>query len=180
MRNGPFMAAGAFVLLLGCTGATGPSAIAMPTTAGRTSAPTSATATRSPSEAPTPGATVVALSGLPLDPGVAGRPRPGDPSVMLGPQTRRGGLQPDVAYSFSLGHCGLGSPFDLDGSLWDPVAGHDGSGGPLTADHAGELINQTAGTATLLSSDVAEFRTPLGAIITLVRLPAQRAYFLCR
>ena len=99
---------------------------------------------------------------------------------MLGPRTSRGGLMPGVAYPYSLGHCGLGSPFDLDGSLWDPVTGHDGSGGPLTEAHEGELINATAGTVTLVTSDVAEFRTPSGAIVTLVRLPGERAYPLCQ
>ncbi len=32
-------------------------------------------------------------------------------------------IDDEVAYRFDLGHCGLLSPVDLDGSFWDPLDG---------------------------------------------------------
>ena len=32
-------------------------------------------------------------------------------------------LDDAVAYRFGLGHCGLLSPVDVDGSFWDPIDG---------------------------------------------------------
>ena len=84
-----------------------------------------------------------------------------------------------VARNFVLGHCGLMSPIDFDGALWDPIAGHDGNGGPLTEAQLGELINATPTVVELRDPDTVELRTPNGAVITLVRHDGPRAYFLC-
>lgn len=53
-------------------------------------------------------------------------------------------------YSCRLGHCGLHSPVDFDGSFWLVVA--------QTADADGTSINERPGTMTLLDDDLAEFR----------------------
>jgi len=115
----------------------------------------------------------------PLPPDVAGLPRPGEPSVVLQPRSQRGAVAPGAERRFDLGHCGLGSPIDFDGSLWNPIAGDEGAGGPLTEDHRSELINQTSGTLIMLTGDLARFVTPLGAVVTLARLPAGRPYYFC-
>lgn len=78
-----------------------------------------------------------------------------------------------------LGHCGLISPIDMDGSLWDPIGGHDGAGGPLTEDQLGELINATPVVVVLTDPNTAVLQTPLGAVITLTRHDGPRDYFLC-
>ena len=84
-----------------------------------------------------------------------------------------------VARDLTLGHCGLISPIDMDGSLWDPIGGHDGSGGGLTEDQQGELINASTVVVVLTDPDTAELRTPLGAVITLARHDGPRPYAMC-
>ncbi|MCC6237380.1 MAG: hypothetical protein IT299_07380 [Dehalococcoidia bacterium] len=79
---------------------------------------------------------------------------------------------------FKLLHCGLLSPIDVDGSLWDPRTAHDGSGGALSDEQSDELVNGTPGTFTLRAPDLAEFRTTLGAVVQLHRVEA-RAYRGC-
>jgi hypothetical protein len=131
------------------------------------------------SDAP-PSTTADPIASLrPLPAGMSGLPQPGSPSAVLEPRSQRGGFAPGVAHTFELGHCGLASPIDFDGSLWDPIAGDDGQGGPLTDDQRIELINGTPLTLVLLQPDVAQIRTPLGAVITLARHPGPRAYSLC-
>jgi len=115
----------------------------------------------------------------PLPAGMSGLPQPGSPSAVLEPQSQAGGMAPGVVYTLELGHCGLASPIDFDGSLWDPIAGDDGVGGPLTDEQRIELINGTPLTVALLSPDVAQVRTPLGAVITLTRHSGPRPYSLC-
>jgi len=116
---------------------------------------------------------------LPLPAGVAGIPRPGMPTALIQPRTQRGIVPVGVLQPFELGHCGLVSPIDFDGSLWDPVAGDDGSGGPLTDEHQGELFNATRVTLTLIESDVMRLETPRGAVLALVRHAGARPYSLC-
>ena len=50
-----------------------------------------------------------------------------------------------VAYLFDLGHCGLLSPVDLDGSFWDPLDGVTSSGAELDLAGDPEMINAAAG-----------------------------------
>ena len=119
------------------------------------------------------------VSQRPLPAEVAGIPDPGDPSTEITPQTPSGELEVGVARDLTLGHCGLISPIDMDGSLWDPIGGHDGSGGGLTEDQLGELINATPVVVFLSDPNTAELRTPLGAVITLARHDGPRLYALC-
>jgi hypothetical protein len=84
-----------------------------------------------------------------------------------------------VATMLTLGHCGLGSPLDFDGSLWDPVGGHDGRGAPLNEQQVGELINATDVAVTLVDPRTAWLVTRSGAVILLARHAGPRNYFLC-
>ncbi|MGI8928562.1 MAG: hypothetical protein ACR2H0_03720 [Candidatus Limnocylindrales bacterium] len=115
----------------------------------------------------------------PLSANVAGIPGPADATAMVESHSRLGELELNVAKNFALGHCGLMSPIDIDGALWDPIAGHDGQGGPLTEGQLGELINATPTVVELTDPNSLELRTPLGAVITLERHQGARAYFLC-
>lgn len=116
---------------------------------------------------------------LPLPENAGGIPRPGDLSVMVDPRSPSGELEVGVAQSYLLGHCGLVSPIDMDGSLWNPIGGHDGAGGSLTDEQLGELINATSAVVVLTDANTAQLRTPSGAVITLARHDGPRAYFLC-
>lgn len=61
----------------------------------------------------------------------------------------------------SLGHCGLFSPIDFDGSFWDPV-------GPVDGD-APEAIGGASGTIRLLGPIDAEFLAASGFTVRLRR-----------
>jgi hypothetical protein len=131
-----------------------------------------------PTPSPTASPTVTPIV-RPLPAGLSGIPRPGTPAAIIQPRTQRGGIEPGVAQPFELGHCGLVSPIDFDGSLWNPIAGEDGAGGPLTDEHEGELINATRVALTLIEPDVIRLETPRGAVLTLVRHSGARLYSLC-
>ena len=73
--------------------------------------------------------------------------------------------------SLSLGHCGLYSPIDYDGSLWDLT-------GPVDGD-AAEAINSAAGTIRLLGPIDAEFRTPSGFAVRLRRHAGPKVFQGC-
>jgi len=106
-------------------------------------------------------------------------PGPRDPSASLTADSAAD-AEPGRVEPFTLHHCGLGSPFDFDGSLWDPIAGHDGDGGPIDSEEEiGELINETEGEVLLLGSGQVQFRTPAGSIILLTRHVGAKTYFLC-
>jgi hypothetical protein len=68
---------------------------------------------------------------------------------------------------FVLGHCGIGSPIDFDGSFWDPS-------GWIDLDAAAS--NASAGTLVLTSRDTAHFSTGTGFELDLVRHPGSK-YF---
>lgn len=164
-------------LLAACGSTAGPTLSPTPPASSPT-APTS-----SPTPAPTVTPTVVVPTATPvlrpLPEGLSGIPGPGFPTVVIEPATRRGTTPPGVAQPFDLGHCGLISPIDFDGGLWDPIAGDDGAGGPLTDDQQGELVNATRVTLTLMEPNVIRLETPLGAVLTLERHPGARPYSLC-
>lgn len=104
---------------------------------------------------------------------------PDIPTSSLEP-TSEAGLVVGTSVPFTLGHCGLLSPVDVDGSLWQPVAGLDADAGPIESDdEVGELINATAGGLILTDPDTAEFRTPIGSLIILARAPGALDYPLC-
>lgn len=100
-------------------------------------------------------------------------------TVEVAPRTRAGTLQLGVPLTFQLRHCGLGSPVDVDGSLWEPQYGHDGDGDPITEDRGTSLINEVRVTLTLVDEDVAEMRTRDGLVVTLRRHDGPRRYRLC-
>jgi hypothetical protein len=79
---------------------------------------------------------------------------------------------------FSLGHCGLASPIDYDGSLWDVVGAQDLSGGPLTEAQIGDLINQTQGVI-VVEGDRGEFLSRSRALVELRRHQGAKEYPLC-
>jgi hypothetical protein len=62
---------------------------------------------------------------------------------------------------FELGHCGIWSGIDVDGSFWDPVGAVNGA-------HS-DLINSARATFVLTSSVTATLRTEGGLMLQLVR-----------
>ncbi len=115
----------------------------------------------------------------PLPPDLRLVPGRRDPSASL-TATSVADAQPGIVQPFRLEHCGLASPFDFDGSLWDPVAGRDAQGEPIDSEEEiGELINATEGEVVLLDSGQVQFRTAAGSIILLTRHVGARAYLLC-
>jgi len=127
-----------------------------------------------PTASPTP---TLALQPLPAN--LSGIPGPTDVTALLVPHTPRGELEVGVSRNFTLGHCGLMSPVDVDGSLWDPVGGHNGAGGPLNEQQSGELINETPAVVELTDPNTMVMRTAGGAVITLTRHDGPRNYYLC-
>jgi hypothetical protein len=73
--------------------------------------------------------------------------------------------------AFALGHCGLGSGIDVDGSFWDPV-------GQIDPD-ALDLVNSANARFTLNSPDTAILVTEGGAVLQLVRHAGSKYFFLC-
>ncbi len=63
--------------------------------------------------------------------------------------------------AFTLGHCGVFSGIDLDGSWWDAV-------GPVAMDD-GEAVNPTAGVIAFSDADHATFLAPGGLTLQLIR-----------
>jgi hypothetical protein len=105
---------------------------------------------------------------------------PDIPTVTLGPESAPADIGSGVPVPFTLGHCGLLSPVDLDGSFWQPVSGTDGDGGPIEGDDAvSELINATSGELVLTTPDAAVFTTASGSQIQLLRADAAADYSLC-
>ncbi len=80
-----------------------------------------------------------------------------------------------VSYRFSLGHCGLLSPVDVDGSFWDTLDGTTAAGRPLDLEHDTEMINQTAGVIAVIGNE-ARFRTESGAVVRFNRHDGDREF----
>jgi hypothetical protein len=96
------------------------------------------------------------------------------------PPTSSPGVPVGQPIPFRLGHCGLHSPVDIDGSLWQAVSGHDAAGGPIEGDaETVELINEAEGLLTIVTADRAEFRTWASTLIVLRRAPGEVEYPLC-
>lgn len=101
------------------------------------------------------------------------------PTVRIQPESQPKADR-DVIVPYTLGHCGLLSPIDLDGSLWQPASGTNAAGGPIASDNEiGELINATSGTLDFVDADKAMFTTPTGSSVTLMRVPDALDYPLC-
>jgi hypothetical protein len=127
-----------------------------------------------PSPSPAPQPSFAVLPDI-----VAGIPAPGEPSAVVGPDSRRGGWAIGAAQELTLGHCGLASPLDFDGSLWDPVGGHNGSGGQLTEAQVGDLINSSRVSIRLVDPDTALLVTRNGAVVLIERHQGPRPIRLC-
>ena len=120
-----------------------------------------------------------ALQFQPLPPGIAGFPGPGTPTALVASESQPGGWTLGQTRVIALGHCGLGSPLDFDGSLWDPLGGHDGQGGPITKQQVSDLINATPIAVVLIHPDQAIATSEHGASILLQRHAGPRRYALC-
>lgn len=72
---------------------------------------------------------------------------------------------------YELGHCGLGSGIDLDGSWWDPV-------GFVDYDHP-DAINAARSIVTSTGPDSATLETVGGLVVQLVRRTGPKALPLC-
>ena len=83
------------------------------------------------------------------------------------------------AYPYELQHCGVGSPIDFDGSLWDVLGGQNGRDQPVTDEQVGELINAGSGSMTLIDTDHALFRTRSGLILGLTRHAGAKGFQGC-
>ena len=76
----------------------------------------------------------------------------------VGPMRPVSGPALGAIVALTLGHCGLDSPIDVDGSFWDPV-------GEIPADDA--LLGDAAGQFRRLGPTSAEFVTARGARVAL-------------
>jgi hypothetical protein len=90
------------------------------------------------------------------------------PSFVLTARSQKVGA---AEIEFELGHCGLLSPIDVDGSLWDPVGLVDG-------DHPA-AINSAQGRLMFTSATTAHFRIADGFTVNLVRRVGPKPYPLC-
>ena len=77
-------------------------------------------------------------------------------------------IEHGIPYRFNLGHCGLHSPVDVDGSFWDPLDSVTGTGEPLDLRNGGEMINATVGVIVVIG-DEARFRTEMGSVVRFER-----------
>jgi hypothetical protein len=78
--------------------------------------------------------------------------------VAVEPQSERTNA---AVLELELGHCGLASGIDVDGSFWDPV-------GPVDAEHP-DAINAARAVFTPFGPDVATLRTGGGLAVQLIR-----------
>jgi hypothetical protein len=116
---------------------------------------------------------------LPLPANLTGIPTDEEFTANIAPHTPAGELNVGESGNFQLGHCGLMSPIDIDGSLWDPIGYHLPNGGQLTDVQEGELINSTPTVVRLAAADTLELLTPSGMTVVLNRHDGPRDYFLC-
>ncbi len=100
------------------------------------------------------------------------------PTVSLEAESKPGWVV-GVPQPYDLGHCGILSPVDVDGSLWVPVGGASVADGPIEDDEVGQLINATAGTLEITATHSAEFVSLSGVRVDLERAPGALDYFLC-
>jgi hypothetical protein len=104
-----------------------------------------------------------------------GRLGPGGGTI-LRPSSAR--LQHGRPYQFSLGHCGLHSPVDADGSFWDPMGGETNGGDPIDLSADVEMINATPGVL-VVAGDRASFRTDSGTVVTFDRHDGDKEFSGC-
>ncbi len=103
---------------------------------------------------------------------VVARPGPNGGSL-LDPLSQP--IEAAVAYRFSLGHCGLLSPIDVDGSFWDPLDGTTPTGAELDLESDGEMINATGGVIVVIDDEM-RFRTDSGSVVRFERHPGEKEF----
>jgi hypothetical protein len=116
---------------------------------------------------------------LALPANLSGIPGPAAITSEVAPVTPDSELAVGRSSNFTLGHCGLASPVDIDGSLWNPVGYRTVSGAPMTEAQEGELINATSVAVTLVNEDTLEIDTDSGLTVELSRHDGPRRYVLC-
>jgi hypothetical protein len=84
-------------------------------------------------------------------------------------------IEDAVAYRFSLGHCGLLSPIDVDGGYWDPLDGTTSTGAELDLESDGEMINATSGVIVVIGDEM-RFRTDSGSVVRFERHPGEKEF----
>jgi hypothetical protein len=77
-------------------------------------------------------------------------------------------IEKGAPYRFSLGHCGLISPIDVDGSFWSPIDGMTATGAELDLASDPEMINATSGIVVVIGDEM-RFRTASGSVVQLNR-----------
>lgn len=92
-------------------------------------------------------------------------------TVRVDPSSVRGQLTGEPI-PFSLGHCGLGSGVDVDGSWWDPI-------GFVDSDHS-DAINAADGIFAPVDPNRAVFTTPGGLSVELQRRAGPKHLPLCQ
>jgi hypothetical protein len=92
------------------------------------------------------------------------------PEVAAAPASAAGQLA-NGPIPFTLGHCGLWSGIDVDGSWWDPIGFVDGD------DSA--FVNATDGTFTPHDTNHATFQSDAGFEVTLVRRVGDKHLPMC-
>jgi hypothetical protein len=91
-------------------------------------------------------------------------------TVAVVPASLPGNLRPEPT-PYTLGHCGLGSGIDIDGSWWDPI-------GFVDIDH-GDAINAADGTFTPHDPNHATFVSDGGFEVSLVRRVGEKHLPMC-
>jgi hypothetical protein len=100
--------------------------------------------------------------------------RPGaNGGIVMDPVSAR--LDHAAPYRFELGHCGLYSPVDLDGSFWDPLDGLTADGAELDLDGDAEMINATGGVAVVMGDEM-RFRTASGSVVRFERHVGEKEF----
>jgi hypothetical protein len=84
-------------------------------------------------------------------------------------------IEEGAPYRFSLGHCGLNSPIDVDGSFWNAIEGVTATGAELDLATNGEMINATSGILVVIG-DEARFRTGSGSVVRLERHQGRKEF----
>jgi hypothetical protein len=101
-----------------------------------------------------------------------GRPGPNG-GILLDPVSAS--VDHAVAYRYELGHCGLFSPVDVDGSFWNPVDGTTAHGAELDLQADSEIINATGGLIVVIG-DEARFRTSSGSVVRFERHQGEKEF----
>ena len=96
--------------------------------------------------------------------------------VIFGPVSMP--IRDGVAYRFTLGHCGLQSPVDIDGSFWNAIDGLTRAGDRLDLDVDGEMINATSGVIVVIGDEL-RFRTESGSVVRFGRHDGEKEFQMC-